>query len=108
MRYSRLFIAPLVLLVLVVGVRGQEVSQGAQAALTNSDVLQMVKSGLSAELVIAKIKASKTNFETSPALLTELKQNGVTENILVAMVEAGSADTVIVNLSTRQSPWVTD
>jgi hypothetical protein len=58
--------------------------------MTNSDVVQMVKSGLSPELVITKIKASKTKFDTSPAVLSELKQNGVSENILVAMVESES------------------
>jgi len=54
----------------------------------------MVKSGLSVDLINAKIKSSKTQFDTSPAKLTELKKNGISETILVAMVESGAKPTV--------------
>ena len=67
----------------------QESPQNAQSILTNKDILQMVKLGFSSELISAKIKSSKTQFDTSPSLLMELKQSGVPENILVIMVEAG-------------------
>jgi hypothetical protein len=93
-RFSRLPIALFILFISIAVIHSQEVSQGSQAALTNSDIVQMVKSGLSPELVIAKIKASKTSFDTAPSVLAELKQNGVSESILVAMVEASSAVTI--------------
>jgi len=35
-----------------------------QKVLTNKDVLEMLKSGLPADMVAAKIKASHCNFET--------------------------------------------
>lgn len=65
------------------------------AALTNEDVLQMVQSGLSEDLIKTKIKSSKSKFDTSPAKLTELKQKGISDNILVVMIEAGTKSTVV-------------
>lgn len=91
MRFSRLSVALFIIFISVSAVRSQEASQDSQPVLMNSDVVQMVKSGFSPELVIAKIKASKTSFDTTPSILAELKQNGVPENVLVAMIEASSA-----------------
>jgi hypothetical protein len=80
--------------IFVVGVRPQEVGKSDEVVLTNNDVVQMVKSGFSDELILAKIKTSKTKFETSPSVLTDLKQSGVSDKILVAMVESHSPSTV--------------
>ena len=43
------------------------------AGLTNRDVMELIKAGLSAEVVVAKIKTSPTSFDTSAAALQELK-----------------------------------
>jgi hypothetical protein len=56
--------------------------------LTNADVLTMVKAGLSAEIITAKIKASPDRFDTSPATLGELKNAGVPDAVILAMVKA--------------------
>ena len=45
--------------------------------LTNQEVVEMLKAGLSAEGVISKIKASRCNFDTDPSILAELKYKGV-------------------------------
>ena len=66
-------------------------TQQEQAALTNNDVLEMLKSGLSAEIVIAKIKNSPSKFDTSPAALQELKAANVPEAVMLAMVQASTA-----------------
>ncbi len=66
-------------------------SQQEQTALTNTDVLEMLKSGLSSEIVVAKIKTSPSKFDTSPAALQELKTANVPEAVMLAMVQA--ADT---------------
>ena len=63
----------------------------ATATLTNQDVLAMIKTGLSAEVIAAKIKASATRFDTSPAALQELKQAGVSDVVILAMVQAPGA-----------------
>jgi hypothetical protein len=57
-------------------------------ALTNSDVLGMVRAKLSPALIIEKINSSSCNFDTFPSVLTELKYKGVTDDILIAMVKA--------------------
>jgi hypothetical protein len=64
-------------------------SQGkVQVSLTNSDVVGLVKAGMSTEIIIAKIKASSCSFETSPTALKELKQAGVPDSVILAMVQA--------------------
>jgi len=47
----------------------------------------MVKSGLSADIIIAKIKASKSQFDTSTPALVKLSEAKVPDAIVVAMVE---------------------
>lgn len=66
----------------------------AAAPLTNRDVQEMVKSGLAQEIIVAKIKSSATNFDTSPAALQELKSAGVPDAIMLAMVQPASAAAV--------------
>jgi hypothetical protein len=43
------------------------------AALSNKDILDMNRTGLPAEILVAKIKSSQCNFDTSPASLQALK-----------------------------------
>ena len=57
-------------------------------ALTNSDVLAMVRAKLSPALIIEKINTSSCNFDTFPSVLTELKYKGVPDEVLMAMVKA--------------------
>ena len=66
------------------------VAHAQQQPLTNADVISLFKSGLSAEIVLAKIKQSGGNFDTSPAKMKELKAAGVTENVILAMIESGA------------------
>jgi hypothetical protein len=56
--------------------------------LINKDVADMLKSGLSAEIVIAKIRSAATAFDTSAAALQEMKAAGVPDAVILAMVEA--------------------
>lgn len=60
-------------------------------ALTNKDVLDMMKAGLAADVVVAKIKSSETNFDTSPNALAELKAANVPDSVMLAMVKGPSA-----------------
>jgi hypothetical protein len=50
----------------------------------------MLKSGLSQEVVIAKIKASESKFDTSPAALQELKSANVPDAVILVMVQAST------------------
>jgi hypothetical protein len=77
-------------------------SQSVSPALTNKDVLDMIKAGLAADIIVAKIKSSETNFDTTPGALAELKAANVPDNVILAMVkgpapatEAAPADGVV-------------
>jgi hypothetical protein len=56
--------------------------------LTNKEVLEMVSASISPEVIIAKIKVSRCNFDTDPSILAELKHKGVTNEVMKAMIEA--------------------
>ena len=62
--------------------------QAGSAALTNQDILDILKMGLTQEVVIAKIKGSASNFDTSTKGLQELKAAGVSDAVILAMVQA--------------------
>lgn len=58
-------------------------------SLTNEDVVTLVKGGISEELVIGQIREAKVKrFDTSPAALVKLKNAGVSEEIIKAILEA--------------------
>lgn len=87
----RLCLLFLVSLVSVSGISLAGTPQGQSSphkVLMNQDVLNMLKSGLPAEIVAAKIKASHCDFNTSVSTLKQLKQEGVPDNVMLAMVEA--------------------
>ncbi len=60
-----------------------------QPTVTNDDVLALLKAGLSASVVVAKIQSSDCRFDTSPDALLKLKAQNVPEAVLLAMVQAG-------------------
>ena len=59
--------------------------------MVNSDVVTLVKAGLSSQIVIAKIKGSATAFDTSAAALAKLKADGVPDDVILTMVMTSSA-----------------
>ncbi len=56
--------------------------------LTNDDILKLAKAGLPDSVVIAKIKSSNCEFDTSADALIKLKGAGVSGPVLQAVVEA--------------------
>ena len=66
---------------------GPSVQSKTQVALTNSDVVGMLKAGIGAEIILAKIKNASCSFDTSPAALKELKDAGVPDSVILVMVE---------------------
>jgi hypothetical protein len=63
----------------------------AVAPLTNANILKMHGMRLSSDIIVAKIQSSPCEFETSPATLQKLKQAGVSDKVILAMVQAPSA-----------------
>ena len=68
----------------------QQQAQEAPARLNNKDVTDMLKAGLTPEIVVAKIKSSPANFDTSAESLKALKESGVPDEVILAMVQAPS------------------
>lgn len=63
-----------------------------QISVTNGDVIAMLKAGLSADIVAAKVKASECRCDTSPAGLEQLKSAGVPDSVILAMVEGSKPE----------------
>ncbi len=59
--------------------------------LGNADVVKMVGAGLADSLVIAKIRTSQCKFDTSLDAILKLKEAGVSDAVVQAMVEAAPA-----------------
>lgn len=58
-------------------------------ALTNADVVAMVKAGLPENTVVLAIQQGPTEFDTSPQALIQLKNQGASPKVLDAMIQAG-------------------
>lgn len=72
----------------------------AQEVMNNDEVITLTKAGLNPTLIVGKIRGSKTNFDLSTDSLIKLKQAGVTDDVVAAMLEAKSGKPV----STAVSP----
>lgn len=62
----------------------------AQETMTNDEVISLTKAGLANSIIIGKIRSSKTQFDLSTDSLIKLKQNGVGDDVVTAMLEAKS------------------
>lgn len=78
--------------------RGSTGGDGS-AALTNADISRMLAAQIAPEVVVAKIKSSVCRFDTSPAALQKLKEAGVADAVIMAMVLAPSAATPTTNVN---------
>ena len=62
-------------------------------AMTNDEVITLTKAGLSPSIIVGKIRSGKSNFDLSTDSLIKLKQAGVSDDIVAAMLEAKSGRT---------------
>ena len=68
-----------------------EISAQAVEILTNADVVSMAQNNLGEDLIVAKIKESKSAFDVSVIGLVNLKKSGVSDEIIRAMMEKSRA-----------------
>lgn len=59
-----------------------------QKPLTNADIVNLSKQGLDASIIVKEIQASRTNFDVSPDALIQLKNDGVPQSVMEAMLTA--------------------
>lgn len=64
---------------------GQKAPDGV---LTNAGVAKMVKAGLPESVILREIEMSRTNFDTSPAGLVDLRKHGASESVLHAVLDS--------------------
>jgi hypothetical protein len=60
--------------------------QNRAKPMTNSDVVSMVKAGLPENIILTAMRSQETNFDNSAAALVDLKNQGVSTNIIGAML----------------------
>ena len=60
--------------------------QNGEAPLTNASVIKLVRAGFKEKTLIAIIHSRPARFDLSPDRLIELKKNGVTERVILAML----------------------
>jgi len=58
---------------------------GPTRILRNRDILQMSRTGMKSDLIIANILTTSCNFDIFPPVLDDLKRRGVPENVLQVM-----------------------
>jgi len=80
--------AGLILLLMLTVTAAQERTNGTGEVLTNDKVITMVKAGLPHTIIINKIHASKTNFDTNTDELIRLQKAQVPAEIINEMVAA--------------------
>jgi hypothetical protein len=66
--------------------------QKAEAPLTNTAVIKLVRAGFKDKTVIAIIRSRPAQFDLSPDRLIELKRGGVSENIILVMLASSDAE----------------
>jgi len=66
-------------------------NQPAESPITNAHVVAMVKARIQEDLIISLIQARPTNLDTSPEAVIELKTQGVSDNVIRAVVAAAAS-----------------
>lgn len=69
-----------------------QAQQRSEAPLNNAAVVKLVRAGFKEKTVIAIIRSRPSQFDLSPDRLIELKHNGVSENIILAMLASDDGD----------------
>lgn len=76
------------------------------APLTNADVIKMLNAGLSPDTVRLTVRSAPSKFDTSPDGLIALKQAGVDESVVEAMISAQSGGNAPAGKSGSDTPRI--
>ena len=94
-------------LVLTLAVAMCAFTVSAQETMTNDEVISLTKAGLAGSIIIGKINSSPNNFDMSTDALIKLKQAGVADVVVGAMLSAKSgkaANSVAVTATDNGDP----
>jgi len=70
----------------------KELPSNTEETLTNETIVTLTKAGLSATIIVSKIRSSKTNFNVSTNELLRLKSENVADAVVEAMIQASQAE----------------
>ncbi|HEX8087948.1 MAG TPA: hypothetical protein VF762_03800, partial [Blastocatellia bacterium] len=87
--------APMILILINLSLCTQVFSnqQSNPETLTNDTIIMMTAGGLSASIIVNKIKTSKSNFNLTTAELLRLKQAKVADEVINAMMQSSPSIT---------------
>ena len=88
---SKFLVAALAFLLVLVSASSHPASAQQHLPLTNSAVVKLVRAGFKEKTVIAIIRTRANRFNLEPDRLIDLKRNGVSENIILAMLSQNDA-----------------
>lgn len=80
-------------------------AQRAETPLTNASIVKLVRAGFKEKTVIAIIQNRPNRFNLDPDRLIELKRNGVSDNIVLAMLAQDESFIVADDEWTLGSPF---
>lgn len=68
-------------------------SQAKTEILTNKGVIELSKAGFGKDMILSKIESSTCKFDVTTAALIELKKQGVSEDVVKAIMDRSSVST---------------
>jgi len=83
---ARIFCSVSLVLVLSLVAMAQAQSSQQQQALNNAAIVKLTKAGFKEKTIISIIGTRIPNFDLSPDRMIELKRNGVSEKVIMAML----------------------
>jgi hypothetical protein len=66
-------------------------AQAAALAVTDADLVQMTRAGVSEDVIISTMHSRGTRIDLSPQSLIALRQQGVTDRVILAAQNVGAA-----------------
>src|SRR4029077_4114135 len=70
---------------------GQMNQQAMAVAVTDSDLVQMTRAGISEDVIISTMRSRGTRIDLSPQSLIALRQQGVSDRVILAAQNVGAA-----------------
>jgi len=84
--FAARILVPVSLVLILSSIALAQTNQTQQKALTNAAVVKLAKAGFKEKTIISVINTRLPNFDLSPDRMIELKRNGVTEKVIMAML----------------------
>lgn len=98
----------IVLCAVLLFVSGFLKASGPDDQLTNEDIVKMVKAGLGTQIILATIASQAGSFNVSPDALVALKNAGVNDEIIAALVKSASTTPVKTEAPTGNEVTLAD